>query len=363
MADLPSRTVARSNRRKADIAAKTPKTPKAPEMSAELSAAVAAVTSHVAAPGSTAMPFITALQKEAVAVELKRRSRIRLAKRVLAAAAIVFGLHIGVTRFIYEAPSASALETHIGRLPEDVLPLFSSSRQPLQIDNVVLTQSDQIDANHFRYVASVTLRLRKALYVPAATNGTLQYRRLQEALVTAREQELRHNLFSQTEAIQTPSLPLLLQRTHQADEPIVIRVPFIARRYGWRWRLAPPLLALNLPDRKLEGDCLDRYEDVPYLIYGIPATLADIRQRTKLANEYVAEVTKAVLRRSNVEAVAETPVAKSDPTDLAQQSDDADTDENNAAAAVPPAFDPNAPAIVLPKSTKAKGGAGRGSSP
>ena len=329
-------------------------------MSAELAAAVAAVTSHVAAPGSTAMPFITALQKEAVAVELKRRSRIRVAQRVLIACGLVFALHITVTRFIYRAPSESALQAHIESLPEDVVPLYSSSRQPLQADGVSITQADQIDANHFRYVASVTLRLRKPLYVPASTNGTTQYRRLQEALFNAREQELRFNLFSQSEAPEAPTLPMLLQRTHQAGETIIVRVPFTARRFGWQWRLAAPQTAIRTASRALEGDSLDRYDDTPHLIYGVPATLADIRRRTKLANEYVQEVTKAILRQSNVVAVSDPVAEKPAAAEEAETDGEAESAPGKDAPATRPAFDPDAPAIVLPEVIKVAGTAPRG---
>ncbi len=49
-------------------------------ISSELAAAVAAVTSQVARPGATAAPFITAMQREAVNRELKRRAAFRFMK-------------------------------------------------------------------------------------------------------------------------------------------------------------------------------------------------------------------------------------------------------------------------------------------
>lgn len=332
-------------------------------MSAELAAAVAAVTTHVAAPGSTAAPFITAMQKEAVARELKRRARVRHAKQVLVVIAALVVLQFALARLVFNAPSETALRDHVANLPEEVLPFFSSLRQPLQTDGVVIAQADQIDSNHYRFVASVTLRLRKPLYVAAATNGTVQYRRLQDALISAREQDLRFNLFSQADAMETPVLPLLLQQSHQAGETIVVRVPFTARRFGWHWRLDPVQIGLRSVNRTLEGDSLDRYDDIPYLIYGVPSTLADIRQRTRQANQYVVEVTKAIQRRANVQAVAMV-TAKPAVTESDEASGDAKADEDededasavakrpaadqNAPAMVPPAFDPNAPAIIQP---------------
>ena len=347
MAELPSRAQARAHVRKAAAAAKVPK---APEMSAELAAAVAAVTTHVAVPGSTAAPFITAMQKEAVARELKRRAKVRHAKQVLVAIAAFVVLQFALARLVFNVPSEAALREHVANLPEDLLPFYSSLRQPLQTDGVVIAQSDQIDSNHYRFVASITLRLRKPLYVAAATNGTVQYRRLQDALISAREQDLRFNLFSQADALETPVLPLLLQQSHQAGEAIVVRVPFTARRFGWQWRLDPVQIGLRSVNRALEGDSLDRYDDIPYLIYGVPSTLGDIRLRTKQANQYVLEVTKAIQRRANVQAVADVVAAKPAVTESSEATDEADADEdqNGSPAAKRPAFDPDAPAVVQP---------------
>ena len=315
---------------------------KAAAVSAELAAAVAAVTSHVALPGCTAAPFITAMQREAVARELKRRSMIRFGRVLAIAAVLAVLLHVTMTRFVWATPSETALQAHVRRLPDAVLPLFSSARQPLQADSVVITQADQIDAKNFRYVASVTLRLRKPLYIPAVTNGTVQYRRLQQALLTARDQELRFNLFNAADAPEAPTLPLLLQQSHRAGETIVVRVPFTARRFGWSWRIDAAQLALNLANRALEGDSLERYAGMPHLIFGSPATLADVRQRVKLANNYLLAVAKTVQRQAEVVAVAETPDVG---LALADQPARAELSATSALLASRPAFDPDAPAF------------------
>lgn len=315
---------------------------KAAAVSAELAAAVAAVTSHVALPGCTAAPFITAMQREAVTRELKRRALIRFARVFAISAVVAVLLHVTVTRFLCATPSETALQAHVRRLPDAVLPLFSSARQPLQADSVVITQADPIDAKNFRYVASVTLRLRKPLYIPAVTNGTVQYRRLQQALLTAREQELRFNLFNAADAPEAPTLPLLLQQSHRAGETIVVRVPFTARRFGWTWRIDAPQLALNVANRALEGDSLERYDGMAHLIFGSPATLADVRQRVKQANNYLLAVAKTVQRQSEVVAVAETPAVG---LALADQPSRAEMSEESALLASRPAFDPDAPAF------------------
>lgn len=337
-----------------------------PAISPELAAAIAAVTAQNTIAGSTAMPFITAWQKEAVTREMKRRSRLRLARIALAAVAGVVALHLAVTRVIYPAPTEAALQARVQPLPERVLPLVSSARQPMQIEKVAITQSDAIGTNHRRYVASVTLRLSKPLYVAAATNGTEAYRRAQEAVYRASEQRLRNNLVAGADAPKQPLLPLLLQRSHQAGEAIVVRVPIHARRFGWQWRIEEPAVALHTVNRTLEGDSLDRYAATPHLIFGGVGTLAEIRQRVKLANEYVLAVTREIQRYANVEAVAPdsaVPASAGPIQDrvadspavagLADQPAVAFLPADRARPMVPveerPAFDPNAPAVVLPE--------------
>jgi len=346
-------------------------------ISSELAAAVAAVNAEVSStPGSTTS-FLSPRQREIALREAKRQARWRSVRFVAMAAAGLVCLHFAVTRFFCRAPSEDAVAAHLQSLPETLLPYFSTARQPLQADGVTITQADQIDAQHIRYVATVTLRLRKPLYVGAVTNGTAQYRRLQEAVQRAQAQESRLKLFTDTETPDAPSLPMLLQRSHQEGETVVVRVPFIARRFGWQWRLEEPQLGLRVANRVLEGDSLDRYGDAPYLIFGGPATLAEVRRRTKIANNYVLAVAKEVQRHADGEAIAETapahPIADRAATvalaDLpaqpagaeqvldasladqpAQPADTSSADLANVEAR--PAIDPNAPAVFLAPSLK-----------
>src|SRR4051812_21936096 len=109
-------------------------------VSIELAAAVAAVTAQQPVAGATAAPFITAMQREAVAVELKRRARVRVAKFAAMAALALVALHFAVTQVFNRAPSEGALAEHVQTFRETVLALYSSQRQPLQADGVVLSQ-------------------------------------------------------------------------------------------------------------------------------------------------------------------------------------------------------------------------------
>ena len=329
-------------------------------ISAELAAAVAAATAGV--PGATSAPFITIMQKEAVAREMRVLTRIRFAKLGLAVVAGLVVLHLAITRVFYRAPTADALEAHAQSLTSTIVPYYSSLLQPLQVDGAVVALNEAVDSRHLRYAAEVTLRLRESLYTPAYSNGTVEYRQLQESLQSARAQELKFKLFEGAQAPEAPELPLLIQMSHRVGEALVVRVPFEARRIGWVWRLGPPVLINRSVNRSLEGDALVRYAGSPYLVYEDAGALADIRQRMRLARTYIIAVAKEVQKRSNVEAVADAALERNSPG--------ADRGDSGAVAsgepllpaamparidpdALPPGFDPNAPAIVVPGLTRA----------
>lgn len=127
MADLPRRAPARVNR--AAVTSATGPV-KQPEISSELAAAVAAVTTQTGSPASSATPFLTPVQKEMAVRVAERSRRIRYVKFALTAAAALIGVHFAVTRWLYRAPTEAAVHAHVQSLPAAVLPLFSSGRQP-----------------------------------------------------------------------------------------------------------------------------------------------------------------------------------------------------------------------------------------
>lgn len=314
--------------------------PNAGVLSPELAAALAAVVTRTqaAAPTPVTTPsFVTAAQKEAVIREEKRRSRRRVAKFVAMAAAIVVVAHVAVTQVFHRVPTAEAVQNHAAQLPARLLPLYSTARQPLQLGTVTVSAPEVINGNELRYVAHVTLRLRQPLYLPAASNGTIAYRQVQVSLQAARDQELRYNLFSAANAPAVPSMPLLLQTSHRAGEPIVVKVAFTARRFGWEWKLGDPQLDRRSASGSFEGNGIEFYSSAPYLIFGGTRTLAEIRHRTKLAQDYVLAVTKEVQRLAGGRAVEEVL------PDVALAEAAAEPSVANL-----PAFDPYAPAIELP---------------
>lgn len=321
---------------------------KAPELSPELAAIVAAVTATQ--PGTTAAPFITVKQKEAVARELSRRRVRRLSRYALVAVATLLAVHVAITQFFRRVPTPEALHDYGLVLATEILPLYSNVQQPLLIDRTVILPGVRVGAEHMRYVAEVTLRLRQPLYAPANSNGTDAYRRLQESLQTAQADELKFRLFAAGSSPQAPELPLLLQMSHRAGEAFVVRVPFDATRTGWTWRIDAPQLGLRTIDTPFNGYALARYAGSPYLIFGTSESRSDIRQREKLARDYIVAVAKEVQKHSNVEAVAETPpVIPAIELPRIAEAPATEIDPDLPAAANQAAIDPDAPAIEIPE--------------
>lgn len=296
----------------------------------------------------TSAPFITAAQREAISREHRRGGRIRQARIAAAAFAALVVLHFVVTLILYRAPTDEALEAHAHRIAATVTPLYSDTDQPLRAEEAVAVWRDRVDSRTLRYFAEITMRLRKPLYGPAATNGTVAYRQLQESLLIARTQDLKYEIFPASEGPKAPMLPQLLQLTHRAGEPLIVRVPFEATRFGWSWRLRPAQLANRSVERTLTGMSLDRYEGTPHLIFGPDGAMADIRARMKAARTYIIAVAKEVQKHANVQAVAEASAPATTPATIPQSLLTFDPD----AAAVPeiklPAVNPDARAIPAP---------------
>jgi hypothetical protein len=273
------------------------------ELSAELAAAVVAATAELPVASSTA-PFITVLQKEAGQRELRRRLLIRAAWIGAAGLAGLFALHFAVTRLVFRTPAGKPLQSYGEALALAVVPLYSSDRQSLQPSGATLHLVERIDSSRLRYSAEVALKLRQPLYAPAATNGTVLYRQLQQSLQVARDRDLKYSLLAGS-GPEAPELPLLIHVTHRAGEPLIVRVPFEVRRFGWTWRIEPPQLARRVANRIFDGAGIERYADVPHIVFGPREAMAEIRQRMRLARAYIVAVTKEVQKSADAVAVDE----------------------------------------------------------
>ena len=305
-------------------------------VSDELAAALAKLAIEYAPLPLTSAPFVSVKQREAEKHE-RRRLRRRWMAKVGVTLIVAIGIfHLVAIEVIFRLPPTAVLEAEVAQAAQALILLYSSGDQPLETARAVPVMRDNIDSSRIRYYAEVTLRLRQALYGPAVTNGTVEYRLLQEGLERAREQRLKNNLFPLNDGPEPPGLPQLIQVVHRAGATMVVRVPFEAERFGWRWRIAPAQLANRTVDRRFEGAKLDRYADTPYLIFGLPETMPDIRGRMKAARTFVTAIAAEVQRHANVEAVVETPIGEPAP---ATTTNALPTDGSRLQ------FDPNKPAV------------------
>lgn len=204
----------------------------------------------------------------------------------------------------YRRPSDDELQAAVNETAQAVLLLQTSELRPLAIESAEPILRDVMDSRHVRYYAEVTLRLRQSLYSPIQSNGTVVYDMLRESLRWAENQELKFNFFAFGNGPKPPVLPRLIQLVHRVGEPMVVRVPIETERFGWRWRLKPGSLANRTVDRSFEGEILDAFDDVPYLIFGLPSTMPDIRARTKAAQEFITAVSREIQKHADAEAVA-----------------------------------------------------------
>src|SRR5690606_25225606 len=131
-------------------------------------------------------------------------------------------------------------------------------------------------------------------------------------------------------------------------EPIVVRLPFEARRLGWKWRLIPPQVALRSASRTFSGDVVSVYQDAPHLIYGASGTMAELRLLMRHARVYIIAVAQEVQKRSMLAAVSE-PGADSAARAPAADAEPAGPDKPAPSVEeLQRLFDPNAPAVDLP---------------
>ncbi len=342
------------------------------QVSDELADALSKLAAEYAPLPITSAPFVSAKERELEIKEERRRQVVWLLKRG-ASVLLVLGLLAALsTVALFRAPSDENLAAEVAKTAQLVLPLYSTSDQPLQIDRAVAVLSDTFDRRYLRYYAEVTLRLREPLYGPAITNGTIVYRQLQESLRLAREQELKLNLFPMNDGPKAPELPRLIQLLHRAGEPLVVRLPFEARKFGWKWRIEPPQLAKRVATARFDGEPLRRFSGAPYLVFGVPETMAEFHERIGAARDYVTTITKEV-QRSGVSGSDREPglgeppsievpaVVAPDPDPALNVDPDKPAIDPNKPAAdptaisvpgLPPPVDPNRPAVVPEKPTK-----------
>jgi len=97
-------------------------------------------------------------------------------------------------------------------------------------------------------------------------------------------------------------------------------------------------IALRSVDRALTGASAGRYAASPYIVFGVPGTMAGIRRRMRAARDYIVAVTKAVQTRADVVAQPATPTPAATDPDLANRPATADSETADATLAERPAL-------------------------
>ena len=279
---------------------KYPEFPSKPALSPELSAAVDAIGAFL--PGVTMSPFITGEQREVLLREKRRLARRKLLRAAGVLAVLLLTVPVVANYVFNRVPPDEQLTAQGHKIAAEALGLYSSKAQPFQADADTVEFVERIDWTTVRYEAQVTIRLRKDLFGPAQTNGTVAYRMLQQSLFEARQLELKLNLFpASSGGPQPPELPVLVQRTHRVGTPLVIKVPVTADRFGWRWRLSPADYARRSASATLQGLTIENYEGAPYLIFGTPESMTDVRKQMAAARDYIIAVKREAQLRTNID--------------------------------------------------------------
>jgi hypothetical protein len=253
----------------------------------ELTAAVPAVEPESAHPTTA---FVSAHQREEMALAARRTRRRNLLRVVLPLLAGVVALHFLIIYTVLRAPSAGKLAALAERTAADVLRLYSNPEQPFELSESHAQVQAHLDAATVRSVVTVTLRLREPLYEPADSNGTEVYRSYAAAIAHLEAESARRGLASDGAAHVPPVLPKILRRTHGAGETLVVSAPALAHRFGWSWNLGTAELEQRRTDRTFAGKILALQGHGPVLLLDSPDTLTRIRELNRLAKEYLEHV-------------------------------------------------------------------------
>jgi hypothetical protein len=278
-------------------AAPQPSGPK-PSIYDELTAAVAAVEQEVTAQ-STA--FISAKQREELDLAARRENRRKLLIAAALGLAALVVLHFIIINTIFREPTAAKLAAVADQTGPEILRLYSSTEQPLELAGTRIEAGKRLNSDELDYIIAVTLRLREALFETADSNGTAVYRSHAVAIPLVEAEAARIGLYADGNARQPPVLPKILRTTHQAGEPLVVRVPVNAHRFGWSWTFRAPEFERRQTSRTLAGSVRARHGSEPVLLIDSPNALAEIRALTRQAKEYLEQVGRDLAARNAAE--------------------------------------------------------------
>jgi|GEM_PF-4342838 len=207
-----------------------------------------------------AKPWMTTHDLMLLKAAHDRRRFLRLAIALVVGIVGLLGL-VEVSRDVFAGvPTKATLAAQADHVARLALAEFSSPTMPLAISSASATLKLKIDRSRQQYRVTVWLRLLQPLYLPAHSNGTLEYEQLRLGLETTKAQtspeDWRDKLNFPTD------LPQLVQRSHFAGEKIQITATLEATRSGWRWRFpAVSRYPLVCPS-PFKGSVLSTYPNV-----------------------------------------------------------------------------------------------------
>ncbi len=161
------------------------------------------------------------------------------------------------------APAKAALAEQVARVAQQALETFSTPTVPLAISSASTVLEQKVSRSHQHYHVTVVLRLLQPLYLPAHSNGTLEYEQLRIGLANARSRPQSDGLPGMGGI--PAELPPLVQRSHFAGETTRITTTLEAIRSGWRWKFSPVNRSTLVCRRQLQGSILSAFPNA--LVY------------------------------------------------------------------------------------------------
>lgn len=241
-------------------------------------------------PTNPAPAFLSPQQREELNSRARRRARWSLLRTAVIALAALVTLHFIAGYTLLREPSASSLDQVARALAPEILRLYSSADQPLEIFDVQAKIQAHPQTDEVSCVAEVTLRLREPLFAPAESNGTDLYRSHAAAIALAEAEAARRGLYTHGNAPVPPLLPKVLRTAHRTGETLTVEIPFNAQRFGWSWRYSPAAIERRSVSRTFAGAALAQHGSGPVLLLDSPGAQAGIRELTRAAKDYLEKI-------------------------------------------------------------------------
>jgi hypothetical protein len=208
-----------------------------------------------------AKPWMTNGELQLLKAGHDRRRMRRRAVLVLGLGAVaLLGLLVGAQVVFFAKPTEAALSGQMVQVAQQALDTYSTPSVPLALSSTSVVLEQKLDRSRQRYQFTVSLRLLQPLYVPAHSNGTLEYDQLRIALKNARARPRDEN--PQDMGGFPADLPQLVQRSHFAGEKTRITTTLEARRSGWSWKFSPLSRSPFVCRRPLQGSILHSFGQV-----------------------------------------------------------------------------------------------------